>query len=67
MNVQIVEAKLSMMILDGQLTGFIDQKNGLLVVTQPAAHDGTFELAGEALRNLEAVLDALYLKSRTIV
>ena len=62
----VVEGKLSMMILDGQLKAIINQHEQCLVLREEPVCDGTFALAIETVRHLDSVVDALYQKATFI-
>eukprot|EP00730_Choanoeca_flexa_P017010 TRINITY_DN8135_c0_g1_i1.p1 TRINITY_DN8135_c0_g1~~TRINITY_DN8135_c0_g1_i1.p1 ORF type:complete len:434 (+),score=140.04 TRINITY_DN8135_c0_g1_i1:155-1456(+) len=59
----VVERKLSQMILDGVLHGILDQGTGCLEVFEPEEKDETYEVALETLTHAGLVLDALQSKA----
>eukprot|EP00899_Mesostigma_viride_P022669 jgi/Mesvir1/3587/Mv12049-RA.1 len=64
--IQVVESKLSQMILDKKLCGTLDQGAGCLIVFDEAEVDGTYPAALETIKSMSDVLDALYAKSAKI-
>jgi 26S proteasome regulatory subunit N6 len=59
-----VESKLSQMILDQTLNGILDQGSGDLIVFEDSEQDKTFGAALETIRELNGVVDKLYLKAK---
>lgn len=65
--VDVVESKLCMMILDGQLSAIIDQHAQCLIMVEKPIYDQSFSLALETIKHLDGSLDALYQKATKIV
>lgn len=59
-GVDILERKLSQMILDKKLMGVLDQGNGLLMVYEDQAADPLYEHSLETIQNLHSVVESLY-------
>jgi 26S proteasome regulatory subunit N6 len=64
--VDVVESKLSMMILDKQLSAIIDQHEQCLVLLETPVHDKTFQIALETVKHLDSAVEALYKKATQI-
>ena len=64
---QEVENKLSQMILDGKCDGILDQANACLIVYDAAPPETLFKTTLETIANMEKVVDALIIKSNTLV
>jgi len=58
-----VEAKLSQMILDGVISGILDQGAGVLIVYEQTKVDKTYEGALESIKKMSLVVDSLYQKA----
>ena len=62
----VVERKLSQMILDSKLTGILDQGTGVLIVWDPEKKDLTYENSLETIKAMEKVVDVLYQKAKKL-
>lgn len=62
----VIENKLSNMILDGVITGVIDQGNGWLIIYEEAQDDKTYELGLDVIKNMTSVVDSLYEKASVL-
>ncbi|KAK4290857.1 hypothetical protein Pmani_036277 [Petrolisthes manimaculis] len=62
----VVERKLSQMILDSKLTGILDQGAGVLIVWDPVTKDKTYEHAIDTIKAMEKVVDVLYQKAKKL-
>lgn len=61
--IDVVESKLSMMILDKELNAIIDQHDQCLVIIENPLHDKTFKMALETVKHLDSAVEALYQKA----
>jgi len=61
-----VEKKLSLMILDKKLKGFLDQGSGVLVLLDEQVADQGYKTAIETLHGLSRVVDQLYVKAKNL-
>jgi len=64
--VDLVESKLSEMILDKKLNGILDQGAGVLIVFDDQTTDKTYDHAVATVRELSGVLDRLYTKAKRL-
>ncbi|RWS17852.1 26S proteasome non-ATPase regulatory subunit 11-like protein [Dinothrombium tinctorium] len=62
----IVETKLSQMILDKKINGILDQGEGLLIIFEDTKTDETYEAALEVIQSLNKVVDSLYQKAKKL-
>eukprot|EP00118_Oscarella_pearsei_P008294 m.41910 g.41910 ORF g.41910 m.41910 type:complete len:441 (+) comp33299_c0_seq2:21-1343(+) len=62
----VVERKLSQMILDKKLHGILDQGEGVLIVFDDAEEDHTYSSALDAIQSMGKVVDALYQKAKKL-
>ena len=62
----IVERKLSQMILDSKLTGILDQGAGVLIGWDPTTKDKTYGYALDTIKAMEKVVDVLYQKAKKL-
>ncbi|KXJ17356.1 26S proteasome non-ATPase regulatory subunit 11A [Exaiptasia diaphana] len=62
----VVEKKLSQMILDKKLHGILDQGSGVLVVFDDASPDKTYEHTLDLVHQMGSVVDALYNKAKKL-
>ncbi|CAB4017517.1 26S proteasome non-ATPase regulatory subunit 11-like [Paramuricea clavata] len=62
----IVEKKLSQMILDTKLHGILDQGAGVLIIFDHSPVDKTYENSLEIIHSMSKVMDALYHKSKKL-
>ncbi|KAL7631636.1 UNVERIFIED_CONTAM: hypothetical protein RMT77_018061 [Armadillidium vulgare] len=62
----VVERKLSQMILDSKLTGILDQGAGVLIVWDPVEKDMTYEHSLGTIKAMEKVVDVLYQKAKKL-
>merc|ERR1712096_458570 len=60
LDVQIVEKKLSQMILDAKFNGILDQGNGLLILFPDPPKEQTYKASLETIDNIGKVVDTLY-------
>ena len=65
--VQVVESKLSQMILDTKLNGILDQGNGILVIYDLVEADTTYDTSLETIKELKNVVDQLYVKAKRVI
>ena len=61
-----VERKLSQMILDKKMNGFLNQESGVLILFDDSADDQGYKVALEQIHNLSPVVDQLYLKAKKL-
>jgi len=66
LSVEIVEQKLSQMILDKKFSGILDQGEGVLIIFEDTTTDKTYESALETLQNMGKVVDSLYQKAKKL-
>ncbi|XP_072179050.1 26S proteasome non-ATPase regulatory subunit 11B-like [Diadema setosum] len=62
----VVERKLSQMILDKKFHGILDQGEGVLIVFEEPVVDRTYDMALETISNMGKVVDALYQKTKKL-
>lgn len=62
----IVEKKLSQMILDKKFSGILDQGSGVLIVFDETPVDKTYKASLDTIQNMGKVVDALYNKAKHI-
>merc|ERR1719411_538492 len=60
----VVEKKLSQMILDKKFIGILDQGTGVLIVFDETPVDKTYTASLDTIANLGKVVDALYNKAK---
>jgi len=63
---QVIEAKLSEMVLDKKLAGILDQNSGYLILFDVPPSDKTYEAAVSTVKELAHVVDRLYNRSRKL-
>jgi len=61
-----VEKKLSQMILDGKLSGILDQETGVLVVFDEAERDTTYDDVLSTVNAMSKVVDRLYASAQKL-
>lgn len=66
LDAQTVEAKLSKMILDQTISGILDQNEGCLILFDKQVPCDLYSSAIENIKQLSAVIDALYLKTKAL-
>lgn len=64
--VELVEARLSEMILDGKLGGILDQGSGDLILFDESQEDKTYSCAIGTIKELSGSVDRLYGKATTL-
>lgn len=64
--VEQVEAKLSQMILDGNLKGILDQGSGDLILFEEAEADKTAQNALETVKEMSTAVDKLFVKAKRL-
>ncbi|KAG8178698.1 hypothetical protein JTE90_011624 [Oedothorax gibbosus] len=62
----IVEKKMSQMILDKKLNGILDQGQGILIIFEASDADKTYAAALETIHCLEKVVDSIYKKAKKL-
>lgn len=62
----VIENKLSNMILDGIISGVIDQGNGWLIIYDELKDDKTYELGLDVIKNMTDVVNSLYEKASVL-
>jgi len=62
----VVEKKLSQMILDKKFSGILDQGSGVLIVFEEPPVDKTYKASLDTINNMGKVVDALYNKAKRI-
>jgi len=61
-----IEAKLSSMILDKKFSGILDQGSGDLIVFEETGSDKTYTAALDTVKEMNNVLDRLYIKAKRL-
>jgi len=64
--VDVIERKLSQMILDESLSGVLSQGDGVLIIYEKDQEDATFNVALDFIKEMETVVDSLKEKARVI-
>ncbi|XP_033113055.1 26S proteasome non-ATPase regulatory subunit 11-like [Anneissia japonica] len=64
--IDLVERKLSQMILDKKFHGILDQGEGVLIVFDEPVVDQTYEMALETIQSMGKVVDSLYSKTHKL-
>lgn len=67
LSLDVVEKKLSQMILDKKFSGILDQGAGVLIVFEDNDTDHTYKCALDTIQNMGKVVDSLYNKAKKIV
>ena len=62
----VVERKLSQMVLDETLSGVLSQGEGVLIIYEKDKKDETFSAALEFIEEMGHVVDSLYKKASTL-
>lgn len=62
----VIENKLSNMILDGVISGVIDQGNGWLIIFDELKDDKIYELGLDVIKNMSDVVNSLYEKASVL-
>ncbi|XP_077556139.1 regulatory particle non-ATPase 6 isoform X4 [Haemaphysalis longicornis] len=63
---EVVEKKLSQMILDKKFSGILDQGSGVLIIFEKTTVDKTYEAALETIQSMGRVVDSLYQKAKKL-
>lgn len=63
---ETIESKLSNMILDGLISGVIDQGNGWLIIYEEQKADKIYELGLDVVKNMTQVVNSLYEKASVL-
>lgn len=63
LDVQLIEQKLSLMILDKVLPGILDQSEGALIIVEDLPCDDMYKISTDVFKNLDSVVDSLYIKA----
>ena len=66
LNIELVEKKLSQMILDEKFNGILDQGMGVLVIFDEVIKDKTYESVLETILDMNKVVDSLYNKTKKL-
>ncbi|XP_064647631.1 26S proteasome non-ATPase regulatory subunit 11-like [Lineus longissimus] len=66
LSLDVVEKKLSQMILDKKFSGILDQGEGVLIVFDEKPVDKTYGSALETIQSMGKVVDALYKKAKKL-
>ncbi|KAI7685351.1 26S proteasome non-ATPase regulatory subunit 11 [Sarcoptes scabiei] len=64
--VDVIEKKLSQMILDKKFSGILNQFEGVLIIFDNQPTDKTFTAALETIHSISKVVDSLYLKAKRL-
>lgn len=62
----LIEKKLSQMILDKRFDGILDQELGVLIIFENSEVDKTYESALETIQHMGKVVDSLYTKAKKL-
>eukprot|EP00116_Pleurobrachia_bachei_P003127 sb/3463389/ len=63
---EVVERKLSQIILDKKFSGILDQRSGVLIVFDASEEDQTYTYALETISHMGKVVDALFKKAQKL-
>ncbi|ESO00107.1 hypothetical protein HELRODRAFT_187263 [Helobdella robusta] len=66
LNMDVVENKLSQMILDKKFNGILDQGSGVLIIFDETSTDKTYETVLETIQSMGKVVDSLYNKAKKL-
>jgi 26S proteasome regulatory subunit N6 len=66
MPLDVVEKKLSQMILDGKFSGILDQGKGQLIVYEEGEKDEAMEKGLQVISNMDAVVTSLFDRSKAL-
>ena len=66
MPLQLVEKKLSQMILDGKLNGILDQGKGQLIIYEDGEKDLAMEKGLQVISNMDNVVSSLFVRSHAL-
>ena len=64
--IDIIEKKLSQMILDKKFSGILDQFEGVLIIFEDQASDKTYASAIDTIHSIGKVVDSLYQKAKRL-
>lgn len=66
LNIELVEKKLSQMILDEKFNGILDQGMGVLIIFDEVVKDKTYQSVLETILDMNKTVDSLYNKTKKL-